>query len=198
MLPKISASRSVTVSWVWLKNMMYSRSGLAGDCRNNLWQKGMKKFSIQLTRAGKFCLLSIKREFIEIGAVNTIVPGKNEKSFGVYHLITVLGSTRSQSYFVPFRPAHTQILWLPSPWKFIPWGSPALKLSAQKLATFSVSKVCYFTIALTRKVNEAKLTSKDRYATSVAVYFLKLIWRRKHSTFRVFFEAKLLKLGLMF
>lgn len=29
----------MTVSWVWQKNMMYNKSGLAGDCRNNLQQR---------------------------------------------------------------------------------------------------------------------------------------------------------------
>lgn len=39
LLPKMSASSSVTVSCVWQKKMIYSRSGLAGDCRNNLCRK---------------------------------------------------------------------------------------------------------------------------------------------------------------
>lgn len=36
LLPNMSASKSVTVSCVWQKNIMYNKSGLAGDWRNNL------------------------------------------------------------------------------------------------------------------------------------------------------------------
>ncbi|KYN39869.1 hypothetical protein ALC56_05637 [Trachymyrmex septentrionalis] len=36
---KMKQSSNVTVSWVWQKNMMYNKSGLAGDCRNNLQQR---------------------------------------------------------------------------------------------------------------------------------------------------------------
>lgn len=39
LLPNIRHSSNVTVSWVWQKNMMYNKSGLAGDCRNNLQQR---------------------------------------------------------------------------------------------------------------------------------------------------------------
>ncbi|KYM97733.1 hypothetical protein ALC62_11594 [Cyphomyrmex costatus] len=38
-IPKMEQSSNVTVSWVWQKNMMYNKSGLAGDCRNNLQQR---------------------------------------------------------------------------------------------------------------------------------------------------------------
>ncbi|KYN12940.1 hypothetical protein ALC57_15005 [Trachymyrmex cornetzi] len=38
-ISKIKQSSNVTVSWVWQKNMMYNKSGLAGDCRNNLQQR---------------------------------------------------------------------------------------------------------------------------------------------------------------
>lgn len=40
----MSARRSVTVSWVWLKNMMYNKSGLAGDWRNNLQRESQKRW----------------------------------------------------------------------------------------------------------------------------------------------------------
>jgi len=36
LLPKIRARSRVTVSCVWQKKMMYSKSGLAGDCRKSL------------------------------------------------------------------------------------------------------------------------------------------------------------------
>ncbi|KYQ59948.1 hypothetical protein ALC60_01045 [Trachymyrmex zeteki] len=38
-ISKMKQSSNVTVSWVWQKNMMYNKSGLAGDCRNNLQQR---------------------------------------------------------------------------------------------------------------------------------------------------------------
>jgi hypothetical protein len=31
LLPNINASKRVTVNWVWQKNMMYNKSGFAGD-----------------------------------------------------------------------------------------------------------------------------------------------------------------------
>lgn len=36
LLPNIKTSSSVTVSCVWQKNMIYNKSGFAGDCKNNL------------------------------------------------------------------------------------------------------------------------------------------------------------------
>lgn len=48
LLPNISASKSVTVNWVWEKNMMYNKSGLAGDWRNNLREKRNKKAKCKL------------------------------------------------------------------------------------------------------------------------------------------------------
>lgn len=37
LLPKIKTNNSVTVNCVWQKNMMYNKSGFAGDCKNSLF-----------------------------------------------------------------------------------------------------------------------------------------------------------------
>lgn len=51
LLPNISASRRVTVNWVWQKKMMYNKSGLAGD-----WRKSLKR-----AKMGKCEFLSIPK-----------------------------------------------------------------------------------------------------------------------------------------
>ena len=50
LLPKMSTKSTVIVSWLCRKKMMYSRSGFAGDLRNNLENKSLVNFLDTLKR----------------------------------------------------------------------------------------------------------------------------------------------------
>lgn len=108
LLPNIKASRSVTVSWVWQKNMMNSKSGLAGDWRNNLRrQKENRRKYYQMRE--KLRQLFFKTERIEkqteewniVSYVfdNRIILSAGKTLFSVCHAMALSRVARGESFW---------------------------------------------------------------------------------------------------
>lgn len=147
----------------------------------------MKRISWNtLARAGN-CVRYQKK----IGFTGTVSPERkqnreNKKSLGIYHLITVLGSRRSQSCFAPFPSPALHVI--ASPWNFVPRRTPALELFAQKLATFAVCKLSRFMKALTQKMSEVKYDERRQIRSECDCLLIEIDSWKSHREFQILAE----------